>query len=273
MGKLITIVLSCFIISFFSKANDSTLLLTLHKKITGNYKDVEVDNLGNVYLISNTNQIIKFNNNLDSVLTFNNIIRLGNIAKLDVTNPLKILVFYKDFTTIVVIDRFFNITNTIDLRKNNLQQISTIATSYDNKIWLFDEVDNKLKKIDDNGYILLESVDCRMLFDTTFLPLKIIDDNGKIYLANTTQTIAIFDYYGALKNKYNNTPSYTNLQVANNQILYITEAGITFYNYFLHKFFVKKFDNSLFSPKKIVLLTNKLYCITELFLYVWNVLY
>jgi len=263
MGKLIAICCLLFSVNHFAKANDSTLQLILHKQFAGNYKDVEVDNLGNVYLINSINQIIKLNNNLDSLTTFNNTKRFGNIASIDATNPFKILVFYKDFATIIILDRFFNTINTIDLRKQNLQQISTIATSYDNKIWLFDEVDNKLKKIDDNGNVQTETVDFRMLFDTAFIPNQIIDANNKIYLANNTPIIAIFDYYGALKNNYNDIPKYKSLQVINNQLLFINQSRINYCNHTLHTFSTNIFNKNLVNSTKILLQSNTLFCLTK----------
>jgi hypothetical protein len=216
MGRLITISFYCLCSFQFVCANDSTLQLNLVKKITGNYKNIEADNLGNIYLISSSNEIKKLNHNFDSIISFNNSRRFGNISLIDVSNPLKILVYYKDFATILTLDRFLNIINTIDLRKKNLSEINSLASSYDNNIWLFDEIENKLKKINDIGTVLLETIDFRMLFDTEFVPTKIIDENNKLYLYSQQNGIAIFDYYGGLKHRYiiNNL---TNVQTRNNK--------------------------------------------------------
>ena len=56
--------------------------------------------------------------------------------------------------------------SSINLRKQNIFQVNALTTSYDNNIWLYDEQDNKLKKIDDSGNTLFESVDFRLLFDS-----------------------------------------------------------------------------------------------------------
>lgn len=206
MGRIIPII--CLILFVFNeplKASDSTLQLQLTKSLKGNIKDVEVDNLNNIYLISSTNQIKKLNSNFDSVAVFNDTRRFGNINSIDVNNPLKILVFYKEFSTIVVLDRFLNIVNTIDLRNQNRLQVSCIATSYDNNIWLFDELENKVLKIDELGNTLIETTDFRMLFDNGFVTEKIIDDNGKLYCYNKLLGLVVFDYYGGLKHKYSIT--------------------------------------------------------------------
>ena len=49
----------------------------------------------------------------------------------------------------MVLDRFLNIRNTIDLRQSGIFQVSAVAQSYDNNIWVFDDLDSKIKKIDD----------------------------------------------------------------------------------------------------------------------------
>ncbi len=204
MGKLILLLFSIFFLFQSATANDSTLHLTTFKTLSGNFNNIEIDNLGNIYLVTTSNQIIKLNDKYDSVASFNDTKHFGNISLIDVSNPLKILVYYKDFSTIVVLDRFFNVINTVDLRKKNLSEVNIIASSYDNNIWLFDEVAYKLKKIDDFGTVLQETVDLRMLFDfDKYVPMSYLKDiDRKLFLYNQQLGLIVLDYYGALKNKY-----------------------------------------------------------------------
>ena len=204
MGKLILLLFSNFFFFQFATANDSTLQLTVTKTVSGNFNNIEVDNLGNIYLVSTSNQIIKLNDKYDSVASFNDTKHFGNISLIDISNPLKILVYYKDFSTIVELDRFFNIINTIDLRNKNFNEVNVVASSYDNNIWLFDEVAYKLKKIDDFGTVLQETVDLRMLFDfDKYVPMSYLKDmDRKLFLYNQQLGLMVLDYYGALKNKY-----------------------------------------------------------------------
>lgn len=171
------------------------------KTISGSYTDFNVDNLGNIYLITAGNQLKKIRSNGDSVGVFNDVKRYGTVSYMDVTNPLKILLYYKNFATVVVLDRFLNIRSSINFRKQNIFSVQTIALSYDNNIWLFDEQDNKLKKIDESGKLLQESTDFRMLFDTVPLPLELTDKANFIYLYDPEKGFYIFDYYGSFKNR------------------------------------------------------------------------
>lgn len=179
------------------------------KTIPGDFSYFTIDNLENIYLLTNTNQLKKLSANGDSVV-FNDVRKYGKLFSIDATNPLKVLLYYKNYSTIVVLDRFLNVRNTINLRKQNIINVKSIAASYDNNIWLFDEGDAKLKKVDDNGDIMLETTDLRNVFDTTPAPTQIIDRDKFVYLYDTSKGFYTFDYYGAFKNRlpflnWNNT--------------------------------------------------------------------
>ena len=167
--------------------------------IKGDILGFTVDNLDNIYILNSRNQVKKLNSNGDSVAAFNDVKRYGKATLLDVSNPLKLLLYYKDFATVVVLDRFLNVVNTIDLRKQNIFQAKAIGQSYDNKIWVYDELENKLKKIDEDGTMLLETPDFRQLFGQAPVPQKIFDQDKLVYVYDSSQAIFVFDYYGTLK--------------------------------------------------------------------------
>ena len=137
--------MSAFFVSGFVHAQTDTSF-QLIKTIKGDIVAFTVDNLDNIYLLSSTNQVKKLNANGDSVAVFNDVKKFGQATLIDVSNPLKVLLYYRDFATIVILDRFLNVRNTIDLRKHNILQVRAIGQSYDNKIWVYDEVENKLKE-------------------------------------------------------------------------------------------------------------------------------
>jgi hypothetical protein len=171
------------------------------KTIRGDIAGFTVDNLDNIYLLSSTNQVKKLNANGDSMAVFNDVKKYGKATLIDVSNPLKVLLYYRDFATIVILDRLLNVRNTIDLRKQNILQVRAIGQSYDNKIWVYDEMENKLKKIDEDGKLLLETPDFRLLFGEALVPQKIFDQDQYVYVYDSAKAVFVFDYYGALKNK------------------------------------------------------------------------
>ncbi|MEP7237516.1 MAG: hypothetical protein ABI685_06620 [Ferruginibacter sp.] len=185
---------------FAAKAqNDSAFQFI--KTIKGNFSYFNVDNLDFIYLITDNNQLKKLDPNGDSLAVFNDVKKYGNPDFIDVTNPLKALLYYKNYSTVVMLDRLITARNTINLRKQNIFYVNNVTLSYDNNIWIFDEEDLKLKKIDETGKILQASTDWRMLFDTVPAPVKIIDRDNFVYLYDPQKGFYIFDYYGGFKNR------------------------------------------------------------------------
>jgi len=199
MKKRLNILVICILLSVSGIAQTDTTF-RLIKTMKGDIVDFTVDNLDNVYILTSRNQIKKFNANGDSVAIYNDIKKFGQATLVDVSNPLKILLYYKDFATVVMLDRFLNAVNSIDLRKQNIFQAKAIGQSYDNKIWVYDEIENKLKKVDEDGKLLQETPDFRLLLGTAPSPIKIFDENRYVYVYDSIFGVYVFDYYGALKN-------------------------------------------------------------------------
>jgi hypothetical protein len=181
-------------------AQDDSLFRFL-KKIEYPISSFTVDNLGELYIINIDNQLKKYNEKGDSVGVFNQVSKYGKLSYVEAQNPWKAILFYQDYLTIVLLDKYLNVLTNINLRNQDIFSVNAVTTSYDNNIWLFDEQDNKLKKIDDNGNNLFESVDFRLLFDSVPTPRKIIDYGGFVYLYDPEKGLYTFDYYGSFKNK------------------------------------------------------------------------
>lgn len=174
---------------------------TLVKKIAGSFAYFNTDNLGNIYLLDKGNQLKKINAAGDSVGVFNNVKKYGTLTYIDATNPLKLLLFYSDYSTIVVLDRFLDMRNVINLRQKNIFKANAVGASYDNNIWVFDEGDGKLKKIGDDGSLLSETTDLRLLLDVIPAPSQLIDRDGRVFLYDTENGFFVFDNYGSLQNR------------------------------------------------------------------------
>ncbi|WP_207512142.1 hypothetical protein [Longitalea luteola] len=163
--------------------------------------DFTVDNLGNLYVLNNTGQIKKMGPAGDSIAVFNNVRQYGKLYLMDVTNPLRVLLYYRDFGTIVVLDRFLNTRATIDLRKQQLFQVNAIGQAYDNNIWVYDELESKLKRVGEDGRVIDQSTDFRLIVDSVPSPQFIVDQNRLVYIYDSLKGVYLFDYYGAFKNR------------------------------------------------------------------------
>jgi hypothetical protein len=116
--KAFLIISSFVLLSFNTYAQKSTLdSFVLIKTYSGDIADVAMDNLDNLYIISTTGQIKKLNAAGDSIAVYNQTKNYGQLYSIDVSNPLKPLLFYKDFSTVVILDRFLANQSALDLKK------------------------------------------------------------------------------------------------------------------------------------------------------------
>lgn len=237
-------------------------LFTLQKSIPGNIASFAVDNLEQLYLLSGNGQLKKLNEKGDSVAVFNNVKKYGEATVIDVSNPLKILLYYRDFSTVVVLDRLLNMRTAIDIRKSDILQASTVALSYDSKIWVFDEVQNKLKKIDDEGKLLQETPDFRVLFNNTVQPQNIFDQDKLVYLYDAVQGFFVFDYYGALKNKILIT-KWQHVKIVGKYIFGTDDDFIYRYNITTFRYDKWPVPAAIRGARKVYFTANRLYVLND----------
>ena len=138
---------------------------------------------------------------------------------------MKPILFYNDFSTVVILDRLLSQRSVLDLRRYTIYEPSAVALSYDDNIWVFDEFDNKLKKIDDQGNILMTTPDFRVVFNQSLRPSRIINETGYVYLADSSNGIYIFDNYGTFRKKLP-LVKWQSLTVKGNSVIYSTPSGI-----------------------------------------------
>lgn len=227
MKKLLAILLLVASVTVANAQNDSSF--RFERSIAGAFASFAVDNLDNLYLLSAANQLKKLSPSGDSIAIFNDVKRFGQVSLIDVSNPMKVLLYYRDFTSIAMLDRFLNMRNSIDLRKQNIFQVRAISQSYDNKVWLYDEVNNNLKKIDEDGKVILETPDFRQLFEQAPTPQLIFDQDQYVYLYDSTKALYVFDYFGTLKNKIL-ISGWHNLQVVGQYIFGTRDGKMYRYN-------------------------------------------
>jgi hypothetical protein len=180
--------------------NDSTVFqqkFKLEQSIEGSFNLFNVDAIGNIYLITPTDQLKKIKPDGTLVAVYNDVKRFGKISAIDVQNPLKLLIYYKNYSAIIMLDKLLSFRNQIELKPLQFFDVNAVANTYDNNIWIYDEQNFKVKKLDDKGLLLLEFADLRTLFDIGPTAEKLIDDDNQLYLIDQEQGVFIFDYYGA----------------------------------------------------------------------------
>ena len=241
----------------YAQQDSLHLLRTFHTDVV----QLAADNLDNLYVLSSTGQLKKYNAQGDSVGVYNQVRRFGKVQAIDVSNPLKLLLFYKDFSTVVILDRLLTQRATVDLRRSNIIQTSAVSLSYDGNIWLFDEYENKLKKLDEQGTVLLETPDFRTLFPDAVQPQQILDASGMLYLYDSENGVYLFDHYGSFKKKLPIT-GWQRIAVFNNYITGIQGSSLEYFNTATLLSGERKLPFILEPQQQIQMANGKLFCWT-----------
>jgi hypothetical protein len=224
--KFILAFTGCFLFTIAIAQQDSSFRVS--RKIVGDFSSFTADNLGNLYLISVQNQLKKLNPKGDSMGVFNDVKKYGKLYSIDATNPLKTVLFYRDFRTILALDRLMSVVNIIDLRKRGIFQVRAVALAYDNNFWVFDEQESKLKRLDEEGKLISETADLRLVFGEAIVPVRMFDQNRFVWLYDPAKGMFVFDYYGALKNKLP-LLNWTDVQVVGNTIFGMKDGKLMVY--------------------------------------------
>ncbi len=184
-----------YILLSISFANAQVSTFNLISTINVDAKEIQTDRMGNLYIISKTNQLYKYSSSgkLLSTLNYN---YSGNITSLDVSNTLEIYVFYRELNSIVFLDNNLAFRGDINLSNFGIGQASSIARSYDNGIWVFDVVDLQVKKLGKDGVISLQSNNVRQFTQAkSIMPTFMFDNNDRLYVNDSTLGILVFDVF------------------------------------------------------------------------------
>jgi len=183
---------------------------------------VRADGFGNIYLIDKT-QIFKYSSDGKLQKTFSTK-RFGDVTELDATNPLKLLVYYRDFQQILFLDNQLTESNSaISLEKIDYEQTSLVCASANNGFWIYNKQNNELVRFDSELNPLIKTGNLKRILDINLKPNFIKEYNGYLYLNCPNEGILLFDIYGT----YYKTIPIKNLKefTINNTNIYYFENG------------------------------------------------
>lgn len=76
-------------------------------------------------------------------------VSLGNITKVDILNPLKIVLFYEDFNTVVLLDNQLNKMTEINFSQNSIPiVVPAIGMSTQNQLWIYNTLNQQIGLFD-----------------------------------------------------------------------------------------------------------------------------
>jgi hypothetical protein len=155
-----------------------------------------LDGTGNAYTLNTEGTIVKYDVKGQKRAQFSQN-RFGTLKSINTQNPLKILAWYADFRTVVMLDRSLTqLGGALNLVEQGYPEVYAVAPAADGNLWAFDEVGFRLRKLDAEGNQVYESQDLNLLLDQRVAIREIIDNGEHVIAADTAQGLLVFDVFG-----------------------------------------------------------------------------
>jgi len=194
-------------------------------------KILTTDQFGFYYAVKST-EINKYSSNGKLNCSYSNNI-LGEIASVDVSNPQKIIVYFKDFTQILILDNTLSPTSEVfDVVSLDLYDISLVSRSYNDGIWFYDPVRFELIRKDQELETTNSSGNLANVLNTNIEANYLVEYNNRLYLNDPKNGVLVFDNFGTY---LKTIPLYGLLrfQVKNKFLIYVNSQGnIELYDFF-----------------------------------------
>jgi len=223
--KNLQIVIIPFLLICFGFQNPE---LSLDKSIPVKASFISTDDLGNVYVVKE-DVLEKYDGKGNLLKTYSNK-SFGKISSVDVSNLLKVILFYKDFSQVVFLDNTLSLNGEpIRLADIDLELAQLVCSSHDNGLWIYNQQNFELIRLDQNLQKTHQTGNINQLLQTEINPNFLMEYNNKVYLNNPSEGILVFDVYGT----YYKTIPIKNLnefQVHGDNLLYYSGNQLKSFN-------------------------------------------
>jgi hypothetical protein len=230
MQKLIRIIygISLFLL-LIGNTNLYAQEYSLIAKIDTVAKIATVDNLGNLFVVTPKNELLKFNPNGKFLWNYTNK-SYGEITQLDVTDPLRVILYYPAYQQVVVLNNNLSEISKYTFNQNPDLQISLIASANNNGFWAYDQINRELRKLTNYFVDDLKSGNIYQRNGFDMQANFMFTDDQQIYINDTTAGVRIFDKYGNFVKTAVVYPK-TDFNVEGNEIYFTKENKLMRYNY------------------------------------------
>ncbi len=156
---------------------------------------IHIDDFNTSYSLQN-NTLYKSSNG--TTINYSNV-QLGKLESVNLFNPLKINLFYKDFNTVIILDNRLAEIFKIDFNTSqNYKNVLLVSTGGDNTIWIYNQETQRLELFDYKTNKLRVNT---VPIQSNVLDLK--SDYNYCWLL-TEDYIYEFNYFGSLMQKIKN---------------------------------------------------------------------
>lgn len=209
----------------FIQSEDPSRILALKTK----QNFFTADNIGNIYS-ANEDELIKYLPAGKFFARYSNL-KLGSITTVDATNPLKILLYYRDFQQIVFLDnQLSKNSEPVSLELLGYEQTDLVCAGANNSFWIYNKQNNELIRFDENSKKIAATGNLKQVLQANLVPNFMLEHNGYLFLNCPETGIYVFDIFGAFS-KLIALKNSNSFQLAEDIIYYQKDSAFCSYNY------------------------------------------
>lgn len=224
--KIYILICSVFFCSSFLQKEESPRLIIKMK-----FDFFTSDNIGNIYTVKE-DELIKYLPNGKFFARYSNL-KLGSITTVDATNPLKIVLYYRDFQQILFLDNQLSLNSeVVSLEKLGYEQTDLVCASVNNSFWIYNKQNNELNRFNEESKKITSTGNLKQVLQRELNPNFMLEHNGYLYLNSPETGIYVFDVFGAFS-KIISIKDLRQFQVVENIVYYQRDSSFCSYNYTL----------------------------------------
>ncbi len=186
---------------------------------------------GNVFYKQKGNELFQYKN-----------LSLGKITRVDLQNPLKIVLFYEGFNAVITLDNQLNETLSVNFSKSQNPIVASAAgLASQNRLWIFNSLQMQL------GLYDFTKQNLQPLAQPFQNPIRFYQtDYNRFYWIDSDQTVFFCDVFGKIST-LGKIPSFDSVQLISNDLA-IYQSDNQLYGYY----FKDKKSSLIQIDKKIV---------------------
>lgn len=222
-SKAFSLAVALFCILGFAFSQSDETMRTLHLNVQ-KADQIAVDFLGNLYVLQDAN-LYKYDTLGHLLYSYSDLLN-GAATSVDVSNPMKVMLYYRDAEQLCFLDDHLALISKYDLTEYDFYSVTMAATSSHNRVWLFDPTKPELICTDFRGNVINRS----HLMISDYEPSQMFcTQDGKVVLHFNDSGISFFDAFGTL---IKSLPIITNkpVQVEKDLVYYLDKNQLYVYN-------------------------------------------
>ena len=219
-------ILSLLTVPFFLIIQQPGYELVMSVKVPG--EQHYSDPFGNIYIV-NAGEIRRFDNEYREAAYYSNSF-LGKISSVDLSDPLRILLYFKDYNQILWLDKYLTeIRSPLLLDQLGYQQVDALCSSSQGGFWLYSDITCQIHYFDNTMKLVHESINLRPLIGSATRPVAMLEKNRHVYLNAPAKGILVFDRFGNYRRTLPVTGC-TRFQVTDTEIFFFKNDSLFRYN-------------------------------------------